>query len=242
MAILPITTSVRGPAPASPADEEDIIDETIKYFRANVFFRNFEVQVSERQPQTQPSHAHTHTPAGFETPSSESSMRGHCVHGLRDFSPVSRFLILSRHTPTGRGGPDNDLSHPVSSSLPERAGTGELENGGRQAASPDGDQEVCDSGRVVVVSRRHVPGSEEHGGGGRAQVILEAVPRGGWPARRGALVLRGRVQEQVVAELQQGGVRGGDRRTPANPPPRSKSPRPGQRHAALRPASVGLLP
>mmetsp|Transcript_9379 Transcript_9379/g.22249 ORF Transcript_9379/g.22249 Transcript_9379/m.22249 type:complete len:177 (+) Transcript_9379:94-624(+) len=44
MAILPITTSVRGPAPPSPADEEDVIDETIKYFRANVFFRNFEVK------------------------------------------------------------------------------------------------------------------------------------------------------------------------------------------------------
>mmetsp|Transcript_192 Transcript_192/g.216 ORF Transcript_192/g.216 Transcript_192/m.216 type:complete len:174 (+) Transcript_192:12-533(+) len=42
--LLPIKTKVRGPAPPMAAEDEDIIDETIKFFRANVFFRNFEVK------------------------------------------------------------------------------------------------------------------------------------------------------------------------------------------------------
>ena len=61
--MFPIKTSIRGPAaPASPgiqklyyiltnlmnvlcvADEDDIIDETLNFFRANVFFRNFDVR------------------------------------------------------------------------------------------------------------------------------------------------------------------------------------------------------
>lgn len=43
----PIRTEIRGPA-AFPAaeDKEDIIDEVITYFRANVLFRNFEVKGS----------------------------------------------------------------------------------------------------------------------------------------------------------------------------------------------------
>lgn len=32
------------PSPVALVGEEDIIDETIKFFRANVFFRNFEVK------------------------------------------------------------------------------------------------------------------------------------------------------------------------------------------------------
>ncbi|KAL7071843.1 hypothetical protein ACQ4LE_008862 [Meloidogyne hapla] len=45
MAILPLKTLFRGPAPRmdDPA-YEDIIDEAILYFRPNVFFRNFEIK------------------------------------------------------------------------------------------------------------------------------------------------------------------------------------------------------
>jgi actin related protein 2/3 complex subunit 3 len=45
-AICPLRTELKGPAPkleASPAGE-DIIDEVLLYFRANVMFRNFEVR------------------------------------------------------------------------------------------------------------------------------------------------------------------------------------------------------
>ncbi|KAF8983653.1 subunit of the Arp2/3 complex [Haplosporangium bisporale] len=52
MAILPIKTRVRGPAPIGTilkqhgpdANEEDIIDEALNLFRANVLFRNFEIK------------------------------------------------------------------------------------------------------------------------------------------------------------------------------------------------------
>ncbi len=43
-AICPLKTEVKGPAVLSPADEDDIIDEVLNYFRANVFFRNFEIK------------------------------------------------------------------------------------------------------------------------------------------------------------------------------------------------------
>eukprot|EP00599_Poterioochromonas_sp_BG-1_P015121 CAMPEP_0173157800 /NCGR_PEP_ID=MMETSP1105-20130129/15876_1 /TAXON_ID=2985 /ORGANISM="Ochromonas sp., Strain BG-1" /LENGTH=176 /DNA_ID=CAMNT_0014075405 /DNA_START=56 /DNA_END=586 /DNA_ORIENTATION=- len=43
-AICPLRTDVKGPAPPSPGDAEDIIDEVLLYFRANVLFRNFEVR------------------------------------------------------------------------------------------------------------------------------------------------------------------------------------------------------
>ncbi|KAJ3027623.1 subunit of the Arp2/3 complex [Rhizophlyctis rosea] len=45
MALLPIKTKIRGPAPTSldPA-QDDIIDEAIGLFRANCFFRNFEIK------------------------------------------------------------------------------------------------------------------------------------------------------------------------------------------------------
>jgi actin related protein 2/3 complex subunit 3 len=43
-AVLPIKTKVRGPAPQAKPDEEDIIDEVLKYFKANVLFRTYEVK------------------------------------------------------------------------------------------------------------------------------------------------------------------------------------------------------
>lgn len=45
MAMLPLKTRVRGPAPQLDvaSAEDDQIDEAIRLFRANVLFRNFEV-------------------------------------------------------------------------------------------------------------------------------------------------------------------------------------------------------
>ena len=37
-------TKVKGPAAFSKDEGEDIIDETLKYFKPNMFFRNYEVQ------------------------------------------------------------------------------------------------------------------------------------------------------------------------------------------------------
>ena len=43
-ALLPLKTAVRGPAPAMDAAEgEDVLDEVIKYYRANSLFKNFDV-------------------------------------------------------------------------------------------------------------------------------------------------------------------------------------------------------
>ena len=43
MAVLPINTKFRGPAP--PGDgNADIVDETLQYFKANVFFKNYEIK------------------------------------------------------------------------------------------------------------------------------------------------------------------------------------------------------
>jgi len=44
MSLLPLKTKCKGPAPPGPADKEDIIDETLNFFKANVLFRNFEVK------------------------------------------------------------------------------------------------------------------------------------------------------------------------------------------------------
>eukprot|EP01092_Planopodium_desertum_P003193 TRINITY_DN1553_c0_g1_i2.p1 TRINITY_DN1553_c0_g1~~TRINITY_DN1553_c0_g1_i2.p1 ORF type:complete len:159 (-),score=33.21 TRINITY_DN1553_c0_g1_i2:521-997(-) len=45
MAILPIRTTHRGPAPTRvPEGRPDIIDEAIGFFKANVLFRNFELK------------------------------------------------------------------------------------------------------------------------------------------------------------------------------------------------------
>mmetsp|Transcript_12735 Transcript_12735/g.16740 ORF Transcript_12735/g.16740 Transcript_12735/m.16740 type:complete len:174 (+) Transcript_12735:140-661(+) len=43
-AILPIKTKIRGPSAPANSEEDDIIDECLAYFRANVLFRNFELQ------------------------------------------------------------------------------------------------------------------------------------------------------------------------------------------------------
>jgi hypothetical protein len=63
MALLPIRTRYSGPAPTETCkirdqtienicciflanENEDIIDEAMKYFRANIFFRNYDIKVS----------------------------------------------------------------------------------------------------------------------------------------------------------------------------------------------------
>lgn len=43
-ALLPLKTKTRGPAPLCSPDEEDIVDEVIRFFRPNSLFRNFEVK------------------------------------------------------------------------------------------------------------------------------------------------------------------------------------------------------
>lgn len=42
--LCPLKSEIRGPADSCPADQEDIIDETLFFFRANTFFRNFDVR------------------------------------------------------------------------------------------------------------------------------------------------------------------------------------------------------
>ncbi|XP_066598035.1 actin-related protein 2/3 complex subunit 3-like [Prorops nasuta] len=45
MALLPIRTNFRGPAPSlNTKDTMDIIDEALYFFRANVFFRTYEIK------------------------------------------------------------------------------------------------------------------------------------------------------------------------------------------------------
>jgi len=46
MAILPLKTKYKGPAPTGALgdDDMDIIDEALMYFKANVFFRNYEIK------------------------------------------------------------------------------------------------------------------------------------------------------------------------------------------------------
>lgn len=45
LAVLPLRTTARGPAPTNPKLELDIIDEALNYFKANVFFRFYEIKV-----------------------------------------------------------------------------------------------------------------------------------------------------------------------------------------------------
>lgn len=47
MAIVPIKSQYKGPAPLldSTNTDMDIIDEGLSYFKANVFFRSYEVKV-----------------------------------------------------------------------------------------------------------------------------------------------------------------------------------------------------
>ncbi|XP_064391459.1 actin-related protein 2/3 complex subunit 3-A-like [Halichondria panicea] len=45
MGVMPLKTKFKGPAPTiSDVEEQDIIDEAIYYFKANVFFKSFEVK------------------------------------------------------------------------------------------------------------------------------------------------------------------------------------------------------
>ncbi|KAK9874320.1 hypothetical protein WA026_002671 [Henosepilachna vigintioctopunctata] len=43
-AILPFKTQFRGPISSSPLSEQDIIDEALSYFKANVFFSTYEIK------------------------------------------------------------------------------------------------------------------------------------------------------------------------------------------------------
>ena len=42
--LLPLKTSIRGPAPTAEPESVDILDDTLSLFRANSFFRNFEIK------------------------------------------------------------------------------------------------------------------------------------------------------------------------------------------------------
>ncbi|KAK8995016.1 hypothetical protein V6N11_069467 [Hibiscus sabdariffa] len=42
--LLPLKSHIRGPAPVSDQGKTDIVDEAITFFRANVFFRNFDIK------------------------------------------------------------------------------------------------------------------------------------------------------------------------------------------------------
>lgn len=44
MAVLPVKTQFRGPAPISTTKDLDIIDEALYFFKANVFFRTYEIK------------------------------------------------------------------------------------------------------------------------------------------------------------------------------------------------------
>ncbi|KAI6239663.1 Actin-related protein 2/3 complex subunit 3 [Aphelenchoides fujianensis] len=43
MAVLPLRTKFKGPAPTFDADEADIIDEALQYFKPNIFFREYNI-------------------------------------------------------------------------------------------------------------------------------------------------------------------------------------------------------
>ena len=45
MAILPLNTSIKGPAPKGDG-QEDIIDEAVYFFKANIFFKTYEIKGS----------------------------------------------------------------------------------------------------------------------------------------------------------------------------------------------------
>ena len=45
MGMLPLNTKYRGPAPQAAGSGPDVIDEALQYFKANVFFRTYEVKV-----------------------------------------------------------------------------------------------------------------------------------------------------------------------------------------------------
>ena len=43
-AMLPLKTKNKGPAAQAPAGQDDVVDEILGYFKANVFFKNFEMK------------------------------------------------------------------------------------------------------------------------------------------------------------------------------------------------------
>ncbi|KAL4609587.1 actin-related protein 2/3 complex subunit 3 [Arapaima gigas] len=47
MALLPLKTQFKGPAPKETRDS-DIVDEAIYHFKANVFFKNYEIKCSSK--------------------------------------------------------------------------------------------------------------------------------------------------------------------------------------------------
>uniref|UniRef100_A0A8D0YGK0 Actin-related protein 2/3 complex subunit 3 n=1 Tax=Sus scrofa TaxID=9823 RepID=A0A8D0YGK0_PIG len=47
MALLPIRSQFKGPAPRETKDT-DIVDEAIYYFKANVFFKNYEIKCNSK--------------------------------------------------------------------------------------------------------------------------------------------------------------------------------------------------
>ncbi|KAI9230346.1 MAG: putative ARC18-subunit of the Arp2/3 complex [Piptocephalis tieghemiana] len=44
LSLLPFHSQFRGPAPPAPDPAEDVVEETLELFRANVFFRNYEIK------------------------------------------------------------------------------------------------------------------------------------------------------------------------------------------------------
>nr|GMC96187.1 Actin-related protein 2/3 complex subunit 3 [Ipomoea batatas] len=44
--LLPLKTDIEGPAPVAEEDSIDIVDEAITFYRANVFFKNFDIKSS----------------------------------------------------------------------------------------------------------------------------------------------------------------------------------------------------
>lgn len=46
MGLMPLrqATKFRGPAPRLPPDQQDVIDEALYYYRANIFFKNYEIK------------------------------------------------------------------------------------------------------------------------------------------------------------------------------------------------------
>lgn len=44
MTLLPIKSKIKGAAPSAPEDADDVIDEAINTFRANVLFASFDIQ------------------------------------------------------------------------------------------------------------------------------------------------------------------------------------------------------
>ena len=46
MALLPLNTKFKGPAPPAANGSADIIEETLQFFKANVFFKNYEIKTT----------------------------------------------------------------------------------------------------------------------------------------------------------------------------------------------------